>query len=211
MTEEINYKHNPLHGMSMKTVLVELVDHYGFDILYAYLIINCFKTNASIASSLKFLKQTDWAREKVESFYLYEFKNLPRATPEQFLLPPRDRIIPEDQVPGLPKTLSLEDAEKLHKKRGLKAAAHGKKPGHRAGPYKGAGPNKAAGPYKSAGPDKASSPYKAASPPRSRKPVEQPVSQGKSEPAAVQDSGTSSPTGTGPWANWRTSNANKGD
>ena len=57
----------------------------------------------------KFLKKTDWAREKVEVFYLYEFKNLPGASSEQFLLPPRDRVIPEDQAPGDPKELSLED------------------------------------------------------------------------------------------------------
>jgi uncharacterized protein (DUF2132 family) len=53
MDTEINYKSNPLHGVSLKTMLCELVDHYGFDILYAYLSINCFKTNASIASSVK--------------------------------------------------------------------------------------------------------------------------------------------------------------
>ena len=54
-----------------------MVDQYGFEILFAYLNINCFKTNPSVDSSVKFLKKTDWAREKVEAFYLYEFKNLP--------------------------------------------------------------------------------------------------------------------------------------
>src|SRR5690606_433712 len=63
MGNEINYKSNPLHGVSLKTVLTELVDHYGFEILYAYLYNNCFKTNPSIASSVKFLNKTDWARE----------------------------------------------------------------------------------------------------------------------------------------------------
>ena len=71
---------------------------------------------------MKFLKKTDWAREKVEAFYLYEFKNLPRASSEQFLLPPRERIIPEDQAPGNPKELSLEDAERLREKRAKKSA-----------------------------------------------------------------------------------------
>ena len=65
----------------------------------------------------------DWAREKVEVFYLYEFKNLPWASSEQFLLPPRNRIIPEDQTPGDPKELSLEDAERLREKRANKSAA----------------------------------------------------------------------------------------
>ena len=129
MGNEINYKSNPLHGVSLKTVLTELVDHYGFEILYAYLYNNCFKTNPSIASSVKFLNKTDWARENVESFYLYQFKNLPRASAEQFLLPPRDRIIPEGQVAGKPAELSLEDAEKLRAKRAKKADGFRSDPG----------------------------------------------------------------------------------
>lgn len=122
MTNEIDYKNNPLHGVGLKSLLIEIVDQYGFEILFAYLNINCFKTNPSIDSSIKFLKKTDWAREKVEIFYLYEFKNLPRASSEQFSLPPRERIIPEDQAPGDPKELSLEDAERLREKRASKSA-----------------------------------------------------------------------------------------
>jgi uncharacterized protein (DUF2132 family) len=150
MPDDINYSNSPLHGLSLKNLLVELVDHYGFEILYAYLNINCFKTNPSIASSLKFLKQTDWARESVESFYLYEFKNLPRATAEQFALPPRDRIIPADQKPGAPAVLSLEDAERLREKRTLKAAAHGRKPGPRRAPNKAPREQRSAAPEYSA-------------------------------------------------------------
>lgn len=123
MSNEINYKNNPLHGVSLKNLLIELVDQYGFEILFAYLNINCFKSNPSIDSSVKFLKKTVWAREKVEVFYLYEFKNLPRASSEQFSLPPRDRIIPEGQVPRDPKKLSLEDSERLREKRASKSAA----------------------------------------------------------------------------------------
>lgn len=122
MDNEINYRSNPLHGVGLKKLLVEIVDHYGFEILFAYLNINCFKTNPSIDSSVKFLKKTDWAREKVEGFYLYEFKNLPRASSEQFSLPPRDRVIPEDQSPSEPAELSLEDAERLRVKRETKSA-----------------------------------------------------------------------------------------
>lgn len=132
MNNEINYKNNPLHGVSLKNLLIEIADHYGFEILFAYLNINCFKTNPSIASSVKFLKKTDWAREKVEAFYLYEFKNLPRASSEQFLLSPRDRIVPENQTPGEPAELSLEDAERLREKRAKKSAAYGEGAGHRS-------------------------------------------------------------------------------
>ncbi|HWK54603.1 MAG TPA: VF530 family DNA-binding protein [Hyphomicrobiales bacterium] len=128
MNDEINYKSNPLHGVSLKTMLTELVDHYGFEILHAYLYINCFKTNPSIASSIKFLSKTDWARENVEGFYLYQFKRLPRASDEQFLLSPRDRLIPAGQVAGPPAELSLADAEQLRAKREKKAD------GFRSGP-----------------------------------------------------------------------------
>lgn len=124
MTDEINYSNNPLHGVSLKQVVSELAQHYGFEILYAYLNINCFKTNPSTESSVKFLKKTDWAREKVEAFYLYQYKSLPRASAEQFERPPRDRIVPPDQVPGPPAVLSLEDAERLREKRARKAEQH---------------------------------------------------------------------------------------
>jgi uncharacterized protein (DUF2132 family) len=124
MNDEICYKSNPLHGVGLKSLLIELVNHYGFDILDAYLNINCFKTNPSIESSVKFLTKADWAREKVEAFYMYEFKSLPKASDEQFQFPPRDRIVPKHQTPGEPAILSLEDAEKLHEKRAKKAAAY---------------------------------------------------------------------------------------
>lgn len=130
MNDEINYKNNPLHGLSLKNLLIEIVDHYGFEILFAYINMNCFKTNPSIASCLKFLKKTDWACEKVEAFYLYEYKNLPKASAEQFLLPPRDRVIPEDQAPAEPSELSLDDAERLREKRAEKAAAYDQGTGH---------------------------------------------------------------------------------
>mgnify|MGYP000557236748 CR=1 FL=1 len=131
MTDEINYQNNPLHGVGLKDMLSQLVGHYGFDILNAYLNINCFKTNPSVAASVKFLKKTDWAREKVEIFYLYEFKNLPRVSSEQFKLPPRERIIPEGVTPKAPKVLSLEDAERLNEKRAEKTAQRNSKTGER--------------------------------------------------------------------------------
>lgn len=124
MTDQSIYENNPLHGLSLETLLDEIVTHYGFEILDAYLNINCFKKNASIESSIKFLKKTDWAREKVESFYLYKFKSLPKASNGQFELPPRDRIIPLSQKPGLPAELSLEEAEHIRANRVKMAAAY---------------------------------------------------------------------------------------
>lgn len=122
MNEEINYKNNPLNGVGLKKMLTELTDHYGFDILFAYLSINCFKNNPSVASSTKFLKKTDWAREKVEGFYLYTFKNLPKASYQESKLPPRDRIIPDDQTVGEPAELSHDEADRLREEREKKAA-----------------------------------------------------------------------------------------
>ncbi len=123
MNNEINYKNNPLNGVGLKVLLTEIIDHYGFEILFAYLNINCFKTNPSIESSIKFLKKTSWAREKVEAFYMYQYKSLPRASSEQFELSPRDRIVPNDQSPGDPVELSLEDADRLREKRANKWAS----------------------------------------------------------------------------------------
>lgn len=142
MTTDPDYQNNPLHGISLKQLLSEIVNHYGYEILYAYLNINCFKDNPSIDASIKFLKKTDWAREKVEAFYLYQFKSLPRASAEQFERPPRDRIVPPEQQPGPPAELSLEDAERLREKRARKAAAHdrdGGRNGDRRGPSSPAG------------------------------------------------------------------------
>jgi uncharacterized protein (DUF2132 family) len=133
MNDRTNYQNNPLHGISLNKLITLLSERYGFEILYAYLNINCFKTNPSIESSEKFLKKTDWAREKVEGFYLYEYKSLPRASAKEFELPPRDRTIPLDQECGEPNELSLEDAEQLREKRAKKAAEFGNGTGYRNG------------------------------------------------------------------------------
>ncbi len=133
MNNDINYKNNPLNGVGLKNLLIEIVDHYGFEILFAYLNINCFKTNPSIDSSIKFLKKTTWAREKVEAFYMYQFKSMPLASSEQFLLPPRDRIVPDGQSPGEPTELSFEDAERLSEKRAKKWAERDSGGGHHSG------------------------------------------------------------------------------
>ncbi len=68
-------KNNPLHGLTLKTILEELIHKYGWEELADRVRINSFVTNPSINSSLKFLRRTPWAREKVEQLYLYTFKN----------------------------------------------------------------------------------------------------------------------------------------
>jgi uncharacterized protein (DUF2132 family) len=61
---------NPLHGITLETVLNELVACYGWDELGRQIDIRCFNHEPGIASSLKFLRRTPWARERVESLYL---------------------------------------------------------------------------------------------------------------------------------------------
>jgi uncharacterized protein (DUF2132 family) len=61
---------NPLHGKTLEIMLNYLVDYYGFEKLSTHININCFKKNPTIKSSLKFLRQTPWARKKVEDLYL---------------------------------------------------------------------------------------------------------------------------------------------
>ena len=134
--QENPYLNNPLHGVGLKTLLQELVSHYGFDILYAYLNINCFKVNPSLVASAKFLKKTDWAREKVEVFYLYQYKNLPAVSSEQFTLAPRERIVPEHHKPREPAKLSIEDGERLQQKRAKNADSRNSYTGERKGSSK---------------------------------------------------------------------------
>ncbi|NQZ87626.1 MAG: VF530 family DNA-binding protein [Colwellia sp.] len=110
MTLENEQLNNPLHGLKLDTLLDELLEHYGFEILAEYTSINCFKNKPSVVSSLKFLRKTEWAREKIERFYLYEFKNLPKADDVQYEIPPRLRVIPAHQQPRDPAVLILGQA-----------------------------------------------------------------------------------------------------
>ncbi len=61
---------DPLHGKTLETILTELVHHFGWEQLGATIKINCFTSNPSINSSLKFLRKTPWARKKVEDLYV---------------------------------------------------------------------------------------------------------------------------------------------
>lgn len=61
---------NPLHGITLKKLLTELVEHYGWQRLGEMINIRCFQSDPSIKSSLTFLRKTDWARTKVEQLYI---------------------------------------------------------------------------------------------------------------------------------------------
>jgi uncharacterized protein (DUF2132 family) len=64
---------NPLHGLTLESIVVKLVDHYGWAELAGKININCFRKNPSVKSSLVFLRKTPWAREQVESLYISTF------------------------------------------------------------------------------------------------------------------------------------------
>lgn len=66
---------NPLHGMKLEKIVTDLVEHYGWEELAIRININCFKSDPSIKSSLKFLRKTPWARDKVEALFLGTFFN----------------------------------------------------------------------------------------------------------------------------------------
>jgi uncharacterized protein (DUF2132 family) len=61
---------DPLHGVTLETLLTELVETHGWDELARQIRIKCFAKDPSISSSLKFLRKTRWARNKVEMLYL---------------------------------------------------------------------------------------------------------------------------------------------
>jgi uncharacterized protein (DUF2132 family) len=71
-------KRDPLHGITLEMMLTELVAYFGWIELGQRIPIRCFNSDPSIASSLKFLRKTPWAREKVEGLYLYMLREKTR-------------------------------------------------------------------------------------------------------------------------------------
>lgn len=64
---------NPLHGLTLASIVTRLVEHYGWDGMAQRIDINCFKSEPSVKSSLNFLRKTQWARDKVEDLYISTF------------------------------------------------------------------------------------------------------------------------------------------
>jgi uncharacterized protein (DUF2132 family) len=72
---------NPLHGMTLEAIVTALVAHYGWEGLAQRIPVRCFSHEPSINSSLKFLRKTPWARDKVEGLYLFMLREIRRAEP----------------------------------------------------------------------------------------------------------------------------------
>ena len=69
---------NPLHGVTLETMVTALSEHYGWAGLGERIPVRCFNVDPSVSSSLRFLRKTPWARDKVESLYLFMLRDLKR-------------------------------------------------------------------------------------------------------------------------------------
>lgn len=69
---------NPLHGLTLEAIVTALVTHYGWKELGQRIPVRCFISDPSVSSSLKFLRKTPWAREKVEGLYLFMLRDQQR-------------------------------------------------------------------------------------------------------------------------------------
>jgi uncharacterized protein (DUF2132 family) len=71
---------NPLHGLTLEAIVTSLVEGYGWEGLAERIPVRCFTLDPSVASSLKFLRKTPWARDKVEGLYLFMLRDLKRRS-----------------------------------------------------------------------------------------------------------------------------------
>ena len=86
---------NPLHGVTLEAIVTALSEHYGWPGLAQRIPVRCFSSDPSVASSLKFLRKTPWARDKVEGLYLFMLRDIKRASPAVHNFPP-----PKCKAPG---------------------------------------------------------------------------------------------------------------
>jgi uncharacterized protein (DUF2132 family) len=80
MTTPNGQAKNPLHGITLERMLTELVEDIGWEAMGQRIKVRCFTHDPSIPSSLRFLRKTPWAREKVESMYLYLLRERARRS-----------------------------------------------------------------------------------------------------------------------------------
>lgn len=79
---------DPLEGVTLEAIVIALSTHYGWEELGQRIPIRCFQSEPSVASSLKFLRRTPWARDKVEGLYLFMLRELKRSSPTVHNFPP---------------------------------------------------------------------------------------------------------------------------
>ena len=80
-----HHPNDPLHGVKLETIVNLLVAKFGWEELGARIPIRCFQLNPSVKSSLTFLRKTEWARKKVEAWFVEEQRNREAQVREQKL------------------------------------------------------------------------------------------------------------------------------
>lgn len=78
---------NPLHGLTLEAIVTALEAHFGWAELTERIPVRCFSNDPSIASSLKFLRKTPWAREKVEGLYIFMMRDINRTVNSELSQP----------------------------------------------------------------------------------------------------------------------------
>ncbi len=78
-SQALEQPRNPLHGLTLEAIVSALAAHYGWENLGQRIPVRCFTHDPSVASSLKFLRKTLWARDKVEGLYLFMLREERRA------------------------------------------------------------------------------------------------------------------------------------
>jgi uncharacterized protein (DUF2132 family) len=84
-------KPNPLYGLKLEQLLTEISDQYGWETLSETMNIERFQFHTGLKSTMKWLRNHEWAKDKVEDFYLYVYKNYAWPDDKQLMIPPRDR------------------------------------------------------------------------------------------------------------------------
>jgi uncharacterized protein (DUF2132 family) len=74
---------NPLHGMTLEAIVTALVAHFGWAELALRIPVRCFSNDPSISSSLKFLRKTPWARDKVERLYEFMLREISQTNTDK--------------------------------------------------------------------------------------------------------------------------------
>jgi uncharacterized protein (DUF2132 family) len=94
MPAPVRHPRDPLHGITLERILNELVARHGWDEMGARIPIRCFLVNPSVKSSLTFLRKTEWARKKVQAWFVEESG---RGAPPR--IPPRSTLGNEASLP----------------------------------------------------------------------------------------------------------------
>lgn len=95
MAEKSN---DPLHGKTLEMILTDLVELYGWGEMARRIRINCFSFEPSIKSSLTFLRKTPWARQKVETLYIWSIKKIDRMKAPTAGNSPNSQIVPPSET-----------------------------------------------------------------------------------------------------------------